>query len=260
MNVEVEKITPELAKKYLANNKINRGLNKNSVAKYATSMQEGRWKLNGEPIQFNCDGTLINGQHRLQACVRADTSFDTLVARGIPQDCFDTIDTGKVRSNGDVLYIKGEANATALGRVLTIVAHYASKSTKFASRFDNDVIWRLLDKFPSTRDSVGKFAGKKPPFNDKFLIALHFLANKKHPDEASVFFDGVLTGANLNEESPALLLRQAMYEWIANKDRKRSQVFRFAVMIKAWNAFITEKPVKQLRFGEKMNEEFPRVM
>ena len=81
MNVEVEKITPELAKKYLANNKINRGLNKNSVAKYATSMQEGRWKLNGEPIQFNCDGTLINGQHRLQACVRADTSFDTLVAR-----------------------------------------------------------------------------------------------------------------------------------------------------------------------------------
>ena len=72
----ITKITPEMAKLTLSEtNKKNRPFSSAKVIDYSKDMQNENWSLNGETIKFGSDGLLKDGQHRLEACVRANTSF-----------------------------------------------------------------------------------------------------------------------------------------------------------------------------------------
>lgn len=83
MKVDVETITPKMAEEYLKHNKINRTLKDKRVTSYANDMKDGAWQLNGEAIRFNKSGDLIDGQHRLNAIIRANKPIQTVVMRGI---------------------------------------------------------------------------------------------------------------------------------------------------------------------------------
>lgn len=116
-----ELITPEKAKAYLALNKANyRKMSSSLVAKYASDMTAGRWKVNGEPIQFNCDGFLVNGQHRLAAIVKANVNIMILVVRGIESDVFDI---GKNRSFVQIARANGRFASTSTGGAVDIIAN-----------------------------------------------------------------------------------------------------------------------------------------
>ncbi|KAF7277615.1 hypothetical protein GWI33_002970, partial [Rhynchophorus ferrugineus] len=80
---QVETITPDLARQYLAFNTHNRNVRSYRVKGYAADMRDGRWTLNGEAIKFSADGTLLDGQHRLQAVIEADVAVQMLVVRGV---------------------------------------------------------------------------------------------------------------------------------------------------------------------------------
>src|SRR4051812_40935726 len=103
----VTTITPALAQEWLKLNTKNRVLRPHRVSTFARDMKMGRWMLNGEAITFSDLGRLLNGQHRLHACVEANRSFETVVMRGVPDKSFPTIDTGGKRTAGDVLGMSG---------------------------------------------------------------------------------------------------------------------------------------------------------
>ena len=64
----IENITREVAESYLQTNVANyRKLSHSKVTQYVREMQQDLWVANYEPIHFNEDGILINGQHRLEA-------------------------------------------------------------------------------------------------------------------------------------------------------------------------------------------------
>src|SRR4051812_39659069 len=95
---EVVLIAPKLASEWLRTMVANRPLSQIKAVEYGLAMERGDWVLNGETIKFNDKGNLIDGQHRLQACVLAGKPFQTYVVRGIADDrAFATIDTGKLR-------------------------------------------------------------------------------------------------------------------------------------------------------------------
>ena len=86
----IEIITPEIASKYLEKNTNNyRNVLYRRVDAYALEMKNGNWKNNGEAIVFGTDGVLKNGQHRLMACVKSNTPFETLVIRGCDESVYD---------------------------------------------------------------------------------------------------------------------------------------------------------------------------
>lgn len=86
----IEIITPEIASKYLEKNTNNyRNVRQDRVNAYAVDMKNGNWKNNGEAIVFGTDGILKNGQHRLMACVKSNTPFETLVIRGCDEIIYD---------------------------------------------------------------------------------------------------------------------------------------------------------------------------
>ena len=118
MESVVEKITPDVATKYLEANVHNRPVHQRHVEFLAEEIKQGRWKMNGSSIVFNGDGTLIDGQHRLWAVITSGLPIKILVVRGADEGSFATIDTGLARTAGDVLGITGEKNP----QTLTILA------------------------------------------------------------------------------------------------------------------------------------------
>jgi hypothetical protein len=95
-------ITPRIAKEMLTRNLTNnRNLSRSYVRKLAKQMKDGSWKYNGDPIRFDIDGNLVDGQHRLSAIVLSDKTQEMNVVEGLEKDSFFTIDSGKNRKMAD---------------------------------------------------------------------------------------------------------------------------------------------------------------
>lgn len=93
MKVRIEVIGKERATELLKSNTNNfRKLDSRMVQKYAREMKAGLWENNGEPIQIYTDGTLANGQHRLNAVILADVNIQFVVIYDIDKNVsiFDT--------------------------------------------------------------------------------------------------------------------------------------------------------------------------
>jgi hypothetical protein len=72
----VAEITPELAKEILENkNSGNRPIKKEHIKMLTSTLRNDEWMLNGESIAFSESGRLLDGQHRLTACVNSNKIF-----------------------------------------------------------------------------------------------------------------------------------------------------------------------------------------
>lgn len=113
-------VTPQMASTLLENNKRNRTLKRQHVAFLCEEIRNGRWKFNGDAIRVATDGSLIDGQHRLEAVVQTGIPIETLMVSGLDPDVFDTIDGGARRSNGDTLSVAGEKSGRNLAAALIV--------------------------------------------------------------------------------------------------------------------------------------------
>lgn len=105
---ELVSVTPDMAEALFANgyNKNVRKLVEKRVDAYAEEMRRGNWKVdNTELIRFNKEGFLIDGQHRMKAVIKSDTTQQFWAA----YDCADEefIDIGSRRS--DMIYYQKDA-------------------------------------------------------------------------------------------------------------------------------------------------------
>jgi hypothetical protein len=109
MQVLIESVTPEIAKRYLANNQLNRSLRKLLVNQYANDMKNGTWRLTHQGLAFSASGQLLDGQHRLAAIVQSGVTVQMLVTRGVEMDTQLVMDDHARRSAGDALtFLRGE--------------------------------------------------------------------------------------------------------------------------------------------------------
>ena len=75
--ITIRTIDPIMAKELLAGQHKNRNISPFSVNRYKEFMQSNQWVMNGEPIIFG-GNKLIDGQHRLTACIQAGKSFQSV--------------------------------------------------------------------------------------------------------------------------------------------------------------------------------------
>ena len=129
----VAHITPELAKHLLATtNHDNRPLKPAHVKMLSTALKNDEWMLNGETIAFSKSGRLLDGQHRLTACVNTGKAFQTVIIKGIEDEAaFGTIDTGKPRSVTDLMSLQGLPKAPLFSAIATSQSWKTSHSFPF---------------------------------------------------------------------------------------------------------------------------------
>ena len=103
-------VSPKMAKMALGNMCINRKLRPSLIKKYANSMLQGQWKINGEAIVFSKSGVLLEGQHRMNAVVAAGISVPMLIVKGVEdsKEVLATINDGASRTLTDRLTMQGQ--------------------------------------------------------------------------------------------------------------------------------------------------------
>lgn len=83
IDVKVIRITPDIAEEFLGKNNDNRKMRKLVVQTYAKDMSEGRWEFTHQGIAFDCNGNLIDGQHRLAAIIESGMPQNMIVTRNV---------------------------------------------------------------------------------------------------------------------------------------------------------------------------------
>lgn len=107
VKVVIMDITPAAAKRLLRLNTNNRNLRDKRVDQYAHDMKAGRWYANGMPIVISNEGVLKDGQHRLHACVKAETTLEGSIVLYLPEKQANCYDVGAARSARDLAMYMG---------------------------------------------------------------------------------------------------------------------------------------------------------
>jgi hypothetical protein len=255
-----ETITPKKAMEYLKRNVHNRPLSPSRVRKYATTMTSGQWKVNGDCVRFNGNGDLIDGQHRLTACVSAGIPFETYVIRGLDHDAFDTIDQGAKRTISDVFARQGYKHYTTLASGVRWLYWYLSESAAKDEGMRPDQANEILENHPELHRAAEvacKIRENRKFINPGTLTFLIYECGRKDAIASEAFWGSVMSGIDLKKGDAALLLRKRLEQNLGSV-AKLDQTTIAAIGAKAWNSFRLNKPTGVLKWSA--NEAFPTIV
>lgn len=262
MHTSVETITPDQAEKYLQLNTNNRHLRKLLVNQYAKDMTAGNWKLTHQGIAFNCDGTLLDGQHRLAAIVQSGATVEMLVARGIDSRSQLVMDDHAKRSAGDALSLsRGERITQSQVAIIRAAVELSQGRNKYQVRLTKQELDVVFDKF---RKAL-QFVDEKMPNNERGVTSAPVRASivlswyyVKDLERLGWFCD-VLTGRALPEndgDRAAVVLR----EWLLRNGMQSStsRMEGFKKTQRAVVAFIERKDIGKL-YGTSVYYPWPLI-
>lgn len=232
-------ITPEMAHDILGGNTNNRHIHERHVRKICAALEDGRWRFNGESIKIAHDGTLIDGQHRLVACIRTGVPIDTLIIYGIDPETYTTIDIGAKRTASDALSREGIKNSVAISGAIRWILAIKSRKAHIGNIYlDPDQVLEEYLKLKHIDQSVECHPPVKPLLAPAAAIALHYMFAEKDLSAANDFFADLSSGVGLRDGDPVLALRNKLIETKIKNRMKRLQTpsETIALVIRAWNA------------------------
>lgn len=272
ISLHVETITPEYAAYLLeeASGFVNRNVRQDKVARYATDMRLNRWRLTGEAIKLSPDGTLIDGQHRLLACVKAGVQFTTVVVYNVGEDAVPVFDTGVARRPSDVLKMRGYSNYASLAAVAARILWYRERGLISVpkgvyARNAEDIV-KVVETTPQIHEAVrvGQLTAARSFGATTTTLGTAYCALYEFDEGMTdTFFDQLYSGVNLEDGHPILALRSALFN-LKGRSRRQTpdQNLPSAYIVKAWNAYVTGAPIRSMRwspFGQNP-ESFPKIL
>lgn len=236
---KVVTVTPQKAERWLKNNTVNRHIRSSLVNKYARDMKAGRWKLNGKTLCFAPDGKLIDGQHRLLACVKADVPFTTVISYDVDEDSMDTIDIGEKKTFADNL---GELGVTAYQNMVSALTRLTYRySVLDTSSMSNAELADLFDKHSSaiveSVETCASFrrSGDPPCCNQTAIGLVHMVTKKRNRDLADNYAVQLIAGEGLIRKDPAHSIRAKLMRAKTDRMAIRTED-QVAMMLRGWNA------------------------
>jgi hypothetical protein len=255
-------ISPELAAELVKpeRNYCNRSVKESVVKAYARDMAAGRWRVNGEGIQIDVDGGLLNGQHRMLAIIMSGKTIKMLVVSGLPRNTRATMDAGRKRTNTDNFTMDGVKNAKAVAAISRRAVLWERGDRRFRDIVTFVEAEEMLAKHPEIHRSAEIAERVHRSFKLIPTSALgtgHFLMHQTAPDETPWFFGAIEKGTDLSEGSPVLTLRERV-----RRDRddgiRVGDVRALAYLVRAWNAHRRGKTLARIQHA--LNEPIPDVL
>lgn len=262
----VEQITPAKAQEYLSRNINNRRVREAMVNNYADQMKKGLWRLSNDAICLTNTGKLINGQHRLMAICKSGKTCEFNVSRGYDEEDIMVMDNGMARSAGDILYLQGIENANTLSgivkRRLVLSRHNTaltnnnggglnSGNNKILNSAVNEEFYAHQELYKEVT-KIAKCAYNKLRVlvaSEYGGVAAHLILDLNHSIEETKNFWYEFCGLKPETNSVIAILRSKLMNDKLSK-AKMSAVMKQKLIIKAWNAYITGKSIKQLQYNE----------
>lgn len=260
-------ITPEIAQQLLDNTDmtIQRKANHGQVKFLTREILKGNWALNGDAIRQDVLGNIIDGQHRLKACVRSKTNIETLFVKGLPTESIVTIDMGqKSRNNSDVLEMSRRKKFKYSGSI--------SSSAKFINNFDSKVFSSNSDRkiatymsgadylewikshediFDSVAESMRIRSNGDKLISSPVFCGLKYIFDRLNKDKSNLFFQQLSDGYGLKSTDTLFTLRKKL---INNRFKSTRMTQKTIVLLicRCWNAFIKGEKLTYLRIPSDM--------
>ena len=275
MNAVIETIDADKARAYLSTSNGNRPLNKAVIKTYANAMLNNRWLVNGVSIIFDKEGHLIDGHHRLEAIKLANVPVQISVCRGVDNEAFATYDCGFRRNTSHLLAMQGVKDYTTVASIIaasySIMATgriyssntYAIVDGKKSRMRTNEENFKLYEQDPDGYEEAAAFSiemRRRAKLLHKSWVGgmYYYLTRVGGFSESSVrgFFENLLS-LNESEYSPIEAVRKKIIN-TKIKGASLNPTTLWALIVKAWNAYIPCKPVKVISFNPE-TEELPTL-
>lgn len=243
--IDIVTITPELAKEWLTANTNNRRLSKGTRAAYARDMKAGKWLLSGDAIRFDEEGRILDGQHRLAACVEAGVPFPSYVIRNLSSDVIRVIDHGRPRTVADNLHIEGKRHSimlAAAARWLYVFKHGSAAIGK--GRVTATEVLDMVDRHEALETSCATAYGCFG-VTASLLSAVHYVGSKLLGEEekADAFTTVFKVGQSFYPDDAALVWRERLLRMRDTRTSVAQGILQRGT-IHAWNLFMDEIPAK----------------
>lgn len=268
LSFKVETIDPDTALVWLEDrNHSNRLLRRHTVEAYARDMKRGKWGMTGEAVKFDPYGDLLDGQHRLAACVEAEKEFKTLVAYGVLREVQGQMDSGAVRSFGDQLrFENGEGRPSQLAATLRRVFLYTEMHERVnfkTSKVTHAEMRETLDKNPlllQIHPYTGTVFSNTGVAHSLLTFIQWILMTEGNPERAWEFVELWSKGSNLPDDSPILRLRERLLTPKRGGTGRPTQTDSIWLALMAYNHWMKGKSLKnrlQLPKGGPSADNFP---
>jgi hypothetical protein len=261
-----EMITPAMALRYLGTMVTNRHVTQGHVATLAKSMRNGEWdETLGDPIRFDSNGHLMDGQHRMWALVEYDSPLLFAVRTGLAPEAMLAFDQGRRRALPDALSMRGEQYYGPLAAALRILWAYErtgilTRTSTPDHRGSIPQLLAFLDRHPGLRHglSTAHQTRKVVGGGDGPWTVLIYILSSIDSTDTQAFIHRLQTGEMLTPTSPILALRSILLTNMTSI-RPLGASYYAAYVIKAWNDFRDGTERKQLRYraGGANPEPYP---
>lgn len=236
---ELVELDPALAKVLIDLNSENRPINQSVLRDLKHDILNGHWRMNGETIIIADTGELNDGQHRCLAVLETGESVKTLMAFGVPRPSRMTVDTGSARTPGHLLSLQGVADynhmATIakwiyiweqtkgdLNQAKSIRATKADVTATFFAHRD-EIEQATRDISPTGSAAFGSYSG---------LVFAYIVLSRQNKEQAKLFFERLMTGANLQVGNPILA---CINKFRTDRGMLNNIPRRMEILFRAWN-------------------------
>lgn len=250
----VQVIDKETAQLYLSYADPNgRRIQQKTVERIANDIREGRWIFNGDTIRFDRNGVLVDGHHRLNAIILADTPVEALVVENLDERARTYIDGCRPRSTADVLKMTGYTEVdNRHSATLTAMLNKGWSAVAAKYKRSNG---SMITEYAKYRDAVIFAVEHLPNARQQVCGVVARAYHTVNHDVLRKFCEGVRTGFGtsgfLPEENAPVRLREYL---IKNKGSNNYKDL-YSKTESALVAFIERRPVVQLQAVKK--EMFP---
>lgn len=262
---EIVNITPEMARVMLEKNiRINRNVGERTVRIIANAIKRGEWRLNGDTIKISDRGNLLDGQHRLHACIKADMPIITFVAYGIDESTYPLQNISHPQGFHDLLKMDGVTNSK---QSAAIVNRYFALKGNLESKHGNQALLTnvaLLNFYDEHNAVVDYISSQCVKFRSRTRIIsgsevggiMLFLMLEKGADiDVLVDFFDALTDYTRSDIKAAALLRDVLRKDFESL-RHLPTYARMACYYKALKAYLNGKEIRRCTYYEGDESDF----
>jgi hypothetical protein len=271
-SARVYTITPALAEYIIKHrNGANRKPNTAKIDEYIHAMETKRWPVTGSTIVFSKGGFLLDGQHRLLACIRAQVPLTTFVVFNIPDSAFAMIDIGRKRSNVDAFQIARVPNSSTAAAAARWIMIHEDNPLNRGRTWTNEELFKFYEsklntasfhEFVSMALDIEEATKEKAPGGKRrnylpagSLAAYLVLFSKINRKGAAQFANQLLC----NQRHGRAYINTIRERMDANAGRLHESV-RNALFVQAWNGFRQETRPSKAIFTWNLSGDFPEII
>lgn len=246
--VRLLSVSPKLAQTWLDSvNTRNRSINPRRVDEHARAMAAGTWVISNDAIAFDNEGQLINGQHRLSAIVKSNTTQMFVVIEGADPEDQNIMDSGMARRAGQQLHIAGWKNGSTVAAISRVLLRWNTGSMLTGYRPTIQEIALFAAAWPTRLEVSTEHAMRvcrRIELTRALVGALAFTAyglaaaepERLTVEQVAEFFQLLETGANMPADHPVMVLRDRATRY--RRERiKQSEAAQLYDLVRTWNAY-----------------------